>query len=114
MAIRPPYICACNHTIPAGEKCPCQKKAARARKARHDRRRPSARQRGYTSEWQEAARAFLARPENRFCECGAPAVLVRHIVSIRRRPDLRLEPSNWKPGCQRCNADDAARERQHD
>lgn len=73
--------------------------------------RSSARQRGYDSAWEKAARAFLAHPANRLCECGAPAVLVRHRISIAKRPDLRMSPANWMPGCVRCNAEDWQREK---
>lgn len=72
--------------------------------------RPSARQRGYDTQFEKAARAYLARPENALCECGKPAVLVRHKISIRKRPDLRMALSNWKPGCHRCNRMDRERE----
>lgn len=71
--------------------------------------RPSARQRGYDHEWEVAARQFLR--VNPVCTCGAPAVLVRHKVSIRQRPDLRMDRTNWLPGCRRCNALDMSRER---
>lgn len=81
------------------------------RKARFDKKRPSASQRGYDKEWEREARAFLALPGNDLCDCGAPATLVRHVKSIRTRPDLRMVRSNWRPGCQRCNARDAAEER---
>ena len=80
--------------------------------AERDRQRPTARQRGYDSEYQAAAAEYLeVHPR---CECGAPAVLVRHIISIRRRPDLRMDRRNWKPGCRSCNAKDAARDRRED
>ncbi|MGV1817769.1 endonuclease [Agrobacterium sp. CG160-95] len=84
---------------------------AAERKARFDKKRPAARDRGYDSEWRKQARAFLAIPGNDLCECGAPSVLVRHVISIRKRPDLRMNTTNWRPGCQRCNALDAAEER---
>lgn len=83
----------------------------RERKARHDRTRPNSSQRGYDREWEREARSFLSLPENRRCACGAPATVVMHTISIRRRPDLRMVRSNWRPGCQRCNALDAVRER---
>ena len=81
------------------------------RKARFDKTRPAARQRGYDAEWTREAKAFLALPGNDLCRCGAPAVVVMHIKSIRTRPDLRMDRTNWRPGCQRCNAIDAANER---
>lgn len=84
----------------------------RERKARFDRKRPNSSQRGYDREWEREAKAFLSRPENRSCaRCGAPATVVMHRVSIRRAPHLRMERANWRPGCQRCNAIEAAEER---
>lgn len=99
MPSRPARICACGRRVPAGVRCECLKA--------RDAERPNAARRGYDAEWQAASRAFLAEPSNDKCECGAPAVLVRHVVSIRRRPDLRMVRSNWKPGCRSCNARDA-------
>lgn len=83
------------------------------RKARFDRKRPNSSQRGYDREWEWAAREFLALPENSHCACGAPATVVRHVRSIRIAPHLRMERGNWRPGCQRCNALDAAKERRN-
>lgn len=109
---RPRRLCSCGKIVPHGTLCTCQQAQARARNARHDRRRPNARQRGYDRQWEEAARAFLSLPGNSHCACGAPAVLVRHIVSIRRHPELRMNRHNWRPGCRRCNARDYLMERQ--
>jgi hypothetical protein len=109
MPSKPPRICSCGKIVPANVVCLCVQR----RKAEADKRRPTASQRGYDNEWNKAASAFLAEPGNEFCECGAPAVLVRHVISIRQRPDLRLDRSNWKPGCRRCNARDIAREARH-
>jgi 5-methylcytosine-specific restriction endonuclease McrA len=83
------------------------------RKARFDRNRPNSSRRGYDREWEEAAKAFLAEPGNELCRCGRPATVVMHIRSITRAPHLRLERSNWRPGCHRCNATEAAQERRH-
>jgi 5-methylcytosine-specific restriction endonuclease McrA len=84
----------------------------RESRKRFDAKRQNSSQRGYNREWEKEAKAFLARPENRTCaRCGDPATVVMHIRSIRRAPHLRMEPSNWRPGCKRCNALDAARER---
>lgn len=109
--IRPPRLCTCGKIVPHGIRCECQITATRARNRRHDARRPSARHRGYDAAWQAAASAFLARPGNEYCRCGAKATVVMHQKSIRTRPDLRMVESNWRPGCQRCNALDAVRER---
>jgi 5-methylcytosine-specific restriction endonuclease McrA len=112
MSSRAPRICGhCGGVHPHGERCPKAAVRDAERKARFDRQRPNSSRRGYDRGWEEAARAFLAEPGNRFCRCGAPAVVVMHIRSIRRAPHLRMERSNWRPGCQRCNAIDAARER---
>ncbi len=108
MPKRPPRVCSsCGSTIKGSSACPC----AKARKAKADRGRPSARQRGYDSEFQRAAAAFLKLHPT--CSCGKPAVLVRHRESIARRPDLRMDRSNWMPGCRSCNAKDAHRDRRN-
>lgn len=83
----------------------------RERKARFDKTRPNSSRRGYDGDWEREAKAFLSRPENKRCACGAPATVVMHTRSIRQRPDLRMDKSNWKPGCKRCNAIDAVQER---
>ncbi|MFK8250658.1 endonuclease [Ancylobacter terrae] len=105
MADRAPRICGCGYRIAPGARCPCETR----RKAEADKTRPSARERGYDTEYQRAAATFLL--SHPVCTCGRPAVLVRHKISIRQRPDLRLEPSNWLPGCRSCNARDVQRER---
>lgn len=115
MPVRAPRVCGhCGGVHAGGERCRRVEAMARERKARHDAGRPQARDRGYDSQWEKAARAFLALPGNSRCACGAPAVVVRHVVSIRRAPQLRMERSNWRPGCQKCNAKDAARERREE
>ncbi|WP_288427112.1 endonuclease [uncultured Agrobacterium sp.] len=112
MPTRAPSVCGhCNKAHPRGETCKGVKTLQRERKARHDLKRPSARKRGYDSEWAREAKAFLSLPQNEFCQCGQKATVVMHVKSIRQRPDLRMVRSNWKPGCQRCNAIDAANER---
>lgn len=102
MANRPARVCSCGHRVPAGVRCPCQKAK--------ERERPSARQRGYSTDWEREAKAFLALPGNERCACGRPATLARHVVSIRKRPDLRMHRANWRPGCAKCNAIDRARD----
>ncbi len=109
--MRPPRYCPCGQIVPAAQRCQCQRTATRERNARHDRRRKNASQRGYDRAWERAARSFLGEPSNRYCECGAPATLVRHVISIRRYPELRMVRSNWRPGCRRCNARDYLKER---
>lgn len=112
MPARVPKVCGlCGGVHQNGERCAQAVARDRERKARADQHRPNARGRGYDREWEEASKAFLAELGNQLCACGARAVLVRHVISIRKRPDLRMVRSNWRPGCQQCNAQDAARER---
>lgn len=102
-----PRICPCGYRVPAGAACACQK----AKRAEADKARPGARKRGYTTEWQKAAAAFLKEPGHDRCACGARATVVMHRISIRQRPDLKMTRSNWASGCVRCNAIQADRER---
>lgn len=107
-----PFLCQCGRIVKPQTICPCRAKAAAERKARFDKTRPPARERGYDKQWERAARDFLSLPGNDICAaCGQPATVVMHIQSIRSRPDLRMVKSNWRPGCQRCNAKEAAQER---
>ena len=105
MPMRPPHICRCGHKVAHGQRCACVRKRA----AESDKARPTSRQRGYDTAYQHAAAAFLKTHPT--CTCGQPAVLVRHRISIRLRPDLRMDRSNWLPGCRSCNAKDVHRER---
>jgi 5-methylcytosine-specific restriction protein A len=86
--------------------------AERRRKAAVEQRRPSALERGYTAEWHRAAKAFLARPENRFCVCGCGGVatVVDHKIAHRGDRNLFWNPSNWQPMTLACNSAKAARE----
>ena len=114
MPVRAPRICSCGKVVPPGAICPCQAKRAAERKARFDKTRPNSSQRGYDGTWERQAKAYLSRRENRRCAvCGDPSTVVMHIQSIRSQPELRMDPANWRPGCQRCNAIEAARERRH-
>lgn len=113
MPVRAPRICSCGKVVPPGAICPCQAKRAAERKARFDKTRPNSSQRGYDGIWERQAKAFLAKRGNETCaRCRkAKATVVMHIQSIRSQPELRMDPANWRPGCQRCNAIEAARER---
>lgn len=93
-----PRYCACGRIVPAGQQCPC----AKARKAQSDASRPSARARGYDAAWEKArARWLAAHPA--CVSCGEPATLVDHIVSIRRAPERRLDPTNFASMCATCH-----------
>ncbi|MEW9838087.1 HNH endonuclease signature motif containing protein [Mesorhizobium marinum] len=103
MPIRPPRICSCGKVVASGQCCACQVVRDRERKARFDRTRPSARQRGYDTEWQKARAEFLLQHTG--CRyCPEPATLVDHIKP--HRGDMRLfwRRSNWQPLCTRCHS----------
>jgi 5-methylcytosine-specific restriction protein A len=105
MPIRAPSLRSCGCIVRSGALC----QHAAARRAANDQNRPSARVRGYDTEYERAAAEFLQN--RRTCACGRPATVVMHVISIRKRPDLRLDRTNWLPGCKSCNAKDAHRDR---
>lgn len=87
-----PRICKCGSVIPAGRKCPhCAKAAEAARPDRH--------QRGYDSDWYRLRRVHLETHPG-CVVCGSTeGVDVDHKVSIKDRPDRRLDPSNLQTLC---------------
>jgi 5-methylcytosine-specific restriction endonuclease McrA len=109
-----PRLCSCGNIVQAGARCACQIKQDRARKARHDARRPSARERGYTSEWDKARRDYLAdHPRCRMCaEAGrfTVATVVDHITPHRGDKRLFWLCANWQPLCTPCH--NSAKQRQ--
>lgn len=97
---KPPHLCSCGQIVPHGQRCQCQIKATRERNKRHDRRRPSARQRGYTREWEVARAAFLKfYPTCAHPGCNAPAEVVDHVTPHRGNRALFWDRSNWQPLC---------------
>lgn len=105
--IKPPRICPCNVRVAHGELCPCQTKAKNERNARHDARRPSARDRGYNHEWRKARVEFLAmHPHCRECaQHGVTrlATVVDHIIPHRGDQRLFWHRANWQPLCEPCH-----------
>mgnify|MGYP001792847680 CR=1 FL=1 len=106
MPMRAPRICQCGLKVASGVVCICQQR----RKIEADKRRPSARQRGYDTRWQRETADYLARPENKFCACGCGqrANMVDH--KIAHKGDMRLfwDRNNWQPMNRRCNSRKAA------
>lgn len=99
---RPPNICTCGRLVPHGQLCACQIEAKRARNRRHDANRPTARERGYTTDWQKERAAFLiAHPD--CARCGAPATVVDHIIPHRGNKALFWDRYNWQPLCKDCH-----------
>lgn len=84
----------------------------RERKARHDATRGTARQRGYTRDWEKASKRFLARPENALCACGCgrEADMVDHRIAHKGDPRLFWVETNWQPFNSICNRRKAVRE----
>lgn len=104
MPVRAPRICGnCNKAHQSGEQCPVAAARDRARKAKHDAKRPSRQQRGYDAEWAKARDEWLgAYP---CCvRCGNKADLVDHIVPIRKAPHRRLDRTNFQSLCTPCHS----------
>lgn len=99
--MRAPSICACGHRVPAGTRCPCAVKRAKASEAK----RPSASARGYTSSWSKESKAFLAMPGNERCACGCRRVanMVDHRIAPKGDMTLFWDRSNWQPMNLDCN-----------
>jgi 5-methylcytosine-specific restriction protein A len=97
--MHPPRICGCGKIVAYGVLCACQLEKQAARKARHDAQRPAASTRGYDGKWRTESKAYLARPENKFCACGCgrTADMVDHIVPHRGNKKLFWSRSNWQP-----------------
>lgn len=76
-----------------------------AQRAEVDRRRGSPTARGYDAHWRRFRLWFLGlHPLCVMCTAEGRVVaaeVVDHIVSIRDRPDLRLDPSNCRALCKR-------------
>lgn len=71
----------------------------------YERRRGSARQRGYTSEWDVASRAFRSDPDHVLCVgCSAVkrvqvATVTDHVIPHRGDMDLFWDQANWQGAC---------------
>ena len=97
--------------ITQGRFCAEHEPEAYSQQARaYDRYRGSAAQRGYDARWHRFSKAYLARPEHRFCalhispKCAGIAQCVDHIRPLRGRSDPgRFDPSNLQPACLACN-----------
>lgn len=108
---RAPRLCACGLTVAHGEPCPCERKRAASRTDA----RPSASARGYDRTWSRLAREHLARhPRCVMCEDAGiftAAEVVDHIIAVRDRTDLRLDPTNLQSLCRSHNARKATSEK---
>ncbi len=109
MPIRPPRLCGCGRTVPAGFRCECQKTADAERKARFDQTRPTARERGYDTKWDKARAAYLAKHPT-CAKCGEPATVVDHIVPHKGDMKRFWDRRNWQPLCTTCHSSTKQRE----
>lgn len=84
--------------------CPDHGDELRNRRLQRDRERAPRTAVVYGQDWRRLRRVILA--ERPACEvCGAREQLeVHHRISVRERPDLRLERSNLVVLCIRCHA----------
>lgn len=98
MPFAPPRLCSCGNIVPSSERCACQITSDRARKARHDQRRPSSGARGYNGEWRKARAAYLT-VHPACVMCGAPATTVDHIIAHRGDDRLFWDRNNWQSLC---------------
>lgn len=107
---RPPRLMGCcGAIVPADTLCACQIERQRARKAKHDRNRPSASQRGYGAEWRKLRAEFLRL--HPFCKmCGCEASLVDHVQPHRGDKALFWNWNNLQSLCKRCH--DSTKQRQ--
>ena len=76
-----------------------------------ERKRASARQRGYTTRWDKYSKWFLSQPENQFCKlhlddrCAVVAQCVDHIIPPSSPGDpLFWDRGNHQPACIHCNS----------
>lgn len=73
----------------------------------YDARRGTARERGYTSAWTKAAKAYLAaHPLCEYCALDGhvePAVLVDHLYPHKGDRDLFWRSDLWVPSCKPCH-----------
>lgn len=105
MPYRAPKVCGCGKVVAPGAKCECQRARKRAADKIYDAKRPSARQRGYTKEWELAARRFLNSPGNGYCvACGERANVVDHRIPFKGDERLKWDRANWQPMCRACNS----------
>lgn len=100
--MKPPRLCSCGQVVPAGFRCECQIKQDRDRKRRFDLKRPSARERGYTSEWEKERAAYLSAYPT--CKrCGDTATTVDHVIPHKGNARLFWDRTNWQPLCTPCH-----------
>ncbi|WP_454917288.1 HNH endonuclease [Xanthobacter sediminis] len=104
MPWRPPRICGCGcgQIVQPGQICASSAARRAAYKAAADKRRPNARERGYTTAW-DKARAEFKKAHPTCARCGAPTEVVDHITPHRGDKALMWDRKNWQPLCGPCH-----------
>ena len=103
-------VCAhigCQALVRGQSYCEDHQEAARERARAYEQRRGSSSKRLYDSRWQEARREYL---HGKRCTCGAPAMVIDHIVPHRGDTRLFWDQSNWQPMCGPCHNSKTARQ----
>ena len=100
MAMKPAKLCKCGRVLPGGSRCQqCNRHA--------DKQRGTARQRGYTTQWDKYAKAYLREhPLCVYCKAkgrDVPATCVDHIKPADKFPELFWDESNHAAACTPCN-----------
>ena|SRR5215813_10748538 len=104
-----------NATVP--ERPPVYVPPGAQTRRERDRERAGTHKRGYDHYWRQGSAFFLTM--HPLCECDehqgrdptVPATVVDHIIPIRERPDLRMDPNNWRAMAKACHDAHTARTR---
>ena len=83
----------------------------RERKRAYARSQPTSKQRGYDQAWRRLRDELVKRwPKCCAPGCTFPTEEIDHVVSIRERTDLRLDPTNLRPYCKHHHSQRTARD----
>ena len=84
----------------------CTRHQPAAGTKRYERARGGSAERGYDWQWRRFRASFLSLAENVLCrDCGREhSTDVHHVLKLRERPDLKLDPSNCLALCHRCHS----------
>ena len=105
----------CAHTgcsnLTSGRYCEVHQGDEAERIAQQDKRRGTAKQRGYDYRWSKYSKWFLSQPQNQLCKlhlddgCAIVAQCVDHIKPHKGQSDpLFWSPANHQSACIHCNS----------
>ncbi|NWC96088.1 MULTISPECIES: HNH endonuclease [unclassified Pseudomonas] len=118
MPLRPKKTCnaqGCNVLTRNPRYCDAHTDIGKSAEAkRHERKRETSSQRGYSYKWQQARKAYLAKyPLCVECERQGLVVAANHVDHIRpHKGDWTIfwDSSNWQPLCHPCHSRKTATE----